>query len=144
MWRGVPKPVALSSPAAGQPAVYIPPQEQIECVRAVTFTLTTVGGATIRRPLVRFLDGKGTPVAVNASAFTLSTGHAQVVSFQVGGQTFGVNDGAEVGGPLYERWLDGLVRLQIAVDAMAAGDKLTNIRLDVVGYPAEWYDDTDG
>jgi hypothetical protein len=143
VWRGVPKPVALLDPAAGQPVTYVPSQGEIECVRAVTFLLTTSNAVAARRAVVRFLDGQGVPVAVCASPFTLAASKSQRVSLYVGGEQFGANDAGAVGGPLYERWLDGLLTLQVTADLLAAGDKISELRLDVVGYPADWYDDAD-
>jgi len=53
--RFVPKPVALLDPGAGLPATYVPSQGEIECVRAVTFLLTTSNAVANRRGVVRFL-----------------------------------------------------------------------------------------
>ena len=141
MWRGVPRPVALPDTKAGLPATYVPSQGEIECVRAVAFTLTTGAGATPRQGSVTFLDPKGVPVAVCASPFTLAANKSQVVSLFVDGPQFGADDAANVGGPLYERWLDGHVTLEIGALGLVGTDVLSDIRLDVCGYPADWYDE---
>lgn len=113
---------------------YIPSQGETECVRCVTFLLTTDNTVAARRGLVRFLDGQGVPVAVSAAGFTLSASKSQRVSLFVGGSQFGANDADLVGGPLYERWLDGRVTLELTADLLAAGDTITDVRLDVVGH----------
>lgn len=143
MGSWVPKPVALPDPGAGLPATYIPSQGESECVRCVTFLLTTDNTVAVRRGIVRFLDGKGVPVAVSAAGFTLSASKSQRVSLFVGGSQFGFADANVCGGPLYERWLDGLGSLEITADAIAAGDTITEVRIDVIGYPQDT-DDTNG
>lgn len=102
-------------------------------MRCVTFLLTTDNTVAVRRGVVRFLDGQGVPVAVSAAGFTLSASKTQLVSLFVGGSQFGFADADVVGGPLYERWLDGKVTLEVTADAIAAGDTITDVRLDVVG-----------
>ena len=144
VWRGVPKPVPLSDPGAGVPATYVPSQGEIEAVEAVTFTLATSATVAARQAVVRFLDGQERIVAACPCPFTLSASKSQVVSLYVGANQFGANDGAFVGGPLYRRWLDGHVTLQIDAVNLKPGDTLTDIVLDVCGYPADWYDDAEG
>jgi hypothetical protein len=110
-------------------------------VRAVTFLLTTDNTVAVRRGVVRFLDGKGVPIAVSAAGFTLAASKTQRVSLTVGGNQFGANDADVCGGPLYERWLDGIVQVQIDADAIAAGDQISDVRLDVVGYTNDPFGD---
>ncbi len=137
MERGYPRgePVILPDPPAGQGFEHSPPGPVLELVQAVTFRLTAAAGGGARIPVVSYLDGSGQAFAVTGAPFNLAGGQAGLFSFFVGGNQYGANAAAHIGGPLPAIWLDMRSTLSVDAEGIAAGDQFSDLRLYVLTRP---------
>jgi hypothetical protein len=129
------EPVILPDPAAGDGFEYSPPGPVHEQIQAVTFRFTAAAGGGARLPFVAYLDGTGQAFAVSGAPFNLAGGQAGIFSFFVGGNQYGANAAAHIGGPLPAVWLDMRSMLAVDADGIAAGDQFSRVRLFVVSRP---------
>jgi hypothetical protein len=128
-WRYVGSPVPLRNPVAGQPAKYVPSERGRELVVAATFTLTTAVAVADRFARVVYLDRQGRTIQIIQSPFKRQAAGTQVASFGLGGDQFGADNAAAVGGPLPELWLSGAEQVQLTLLNIQAADTITHALL---------------
>lgn len=133
-WRYVGSSVPLNTPAAGQSAKYVPSERGRECVVAATFTLTTAVAVADRYARVVYLDRQGRTIYLAQSPFKRQASGTQVASFGLGGDQFGADNAAAVGGPLPELWLSGAEKVQLSLLNIQAADTITHALLWVAEY----------
>lgn len=138
---GPPEVIALD-PFAGNAKAIEAASGFWEQIEAVSFAISTGVGGPARRAQVSYFAGESVPFAIVSAPFTLAALTNQHVTFAVGVDPAGANNGAAILAPLPALWLLPGWSVELAIDAGAAGDsvglvRVTRQRYRVIELPAE-------
>jgi hypothetical protein len=103
--------------------------EYIERVAAVSFLLTAVGGAGLRRGLVEFLDQGGVVFAAASSPFTVAAGSSSQLTFNINTNDGGAVNAPAIVGVLPAVFLQPTYSVAISVVNGLVADTIANVRL---------------
>jgi hypothetical protein len=127
--------VAIPHPAAGAGFTYSAPGSQRTRIVTVAFQLVTSATVATRTVVVSYKDSDGTVFYSVPAPFTQAASKTTEYSFALGIVNYGVNDGANIGGPLPDVTLDVGESLVVTVTNVDTTDAVTNVRLYAEQYP---------
>lgn len=131
---GTPRVIAIADPPAGQGFVHAPAGAYSELLEAVSFQLVTAAGGGNRAPVLELLGFDGVPFLEAGSPFIQAGALTGQWTFAAGITEYGANGAARQGVPMPALLLDNTMSLELAVGAIAAGDRIHGIRLYVYQY----------
>ena len=103
--RAFPQLVNLPGFAGNVTGTYAIGGTYIERIEAVTFALTTVGGAGVRVPVVDFLDQGGVVFAGAGAPFTLAAGFTTIYTFALDSNDSGFANAPRMISPITPHFL---------------------------------------
>lgn len=101
----------------------------VERVKSVAFQLQAVGGAGVRTGLVSFLDEQGVVLGAAAAPFTVAAGNTSQLTFTVGAQNGGANNGAAIVASLPPLFLQPLYVVRLSVLGGLVADTASAVRV---------------
>lgn len=129
------QPIPVANPAAGAAAVYSPPGSEVTLVRSVYAQLVTSSQAASRVPTLTFSYGDGSPYAIFQSGFTIAASKTVKITWGVGLQNIGTNDGPYITIPIPEYRLPVGSKLTVTADALDAADQFSVVHFAVEQWP---------
>jgi len=131
---GQPRIIRVADPDAGQGFAHAPGGAYLERLEAVSFQLVTAAGGGNRAPVLALLGFDGVPFLEAGSPFTQAGALTGQWTFAAGITEYGANGAARQGVPIPALLLDNTMSLELDVGAIAAGDRIHNVRLYVAQY----------
>lgn len=101
----------------------------VERITSVSFQFAAAAGGGVRTPVLDYLDESGIIFTGAASPFTVAATNTSVVTFAVGVQQAGVNNGPRIVVPLVPAFLQPTYTVRLSFLGGAAGDAVTAIRI---------------
>ena len=124
-------PVSLGAPAAGAAVVYTAPSAVQVQILSACVKLVTSSQAASRVPRLVFLDQAGVSFGAYPIGYTIAASKTSRISFGVGVDSTGANDGTYIACAIPPLWLLAGCQVKLDVDAIDTADQLSEVRLYV-------------
>jgi hypothetical protein len=135
-WRHPSTAIAsVANPAAGAGFTYKMNGSVVTRVRSLALTLVTSATVAARVVTLAYVGPDAVPFATFASPFTIAASLTSLVTFAVGIQQQGANNGASIGIPIPDYRLEVGTSLVVTVGAVDTTDQVGTIRLALEQWP---------